>query len=69
MAVTARIVRVQYKDGTTALFYVTSPDLKGLLVAEPTMDELVETVPGAIPELYVADGIDMIVTRVAPFAW
>jgi hypothetical protein len=34
----ARVLRVKVEEGQTALFYATSPDLKGLLVAEPTID-------------------------------
>jgi hypothetical protein len=63
MAVTARTVRVKYEGGDAGPFFATSPDLRGLLVAKPTMDELVEAVPQAIRELYAADGIDMIVVR------
>jgi Domain of unknown function (DUF1902) len=43
--VTARIVRVKYDGGDAGLFFATSPDLRGLLVAKRTMDELVEAVP------------------------
>ena len=32
---TAKVVRVKVEEGKTGLFYATSPDLKGLLVAEP----------------------------------
>jgi Domain of unknown function (DUF1902) len=66
VTVTARIVRVKYDGGDAGLFFATSPDLRGLLVAKHTMDELVEAVPQAIRELYAADGIDMIVHR-APY--
>ena len=34
----ARIVRVKIEEGKTGLFYATSPDLKGMLVAEPTIN-------------------------------
>jgi hypothetical protein len=63
VTVTARIVRVKYDGGDAGPFFATSPDLRGLLVAKRTMDELVEAVPQAIRDLYAADGIDMIVER------
>jgi hypothetical protein len=47
------------------LFFATSPDLRGLLVAERSLDELAEAVPQAIKDLFAADGIEMIVTRAA----
>jgi hypothetical protein len=68
VTVTARIVRVKYDGGDAGLFFATSPDLRGLLVAKQTMDELVEAVPQAIRELYAADGIDMIVTPAPSYA-
>ena len=53
----ARIVRVKIEEGRTGLFYATSPDLKGLLVAEPTMDALEAAVPQAIADLYAVAGV------------
>jgi len=55
-ALRARIVRLKYEEGKTGLFYAVSPDLKGLLVAKPTMDALKEAIPGAIRDLYAACG-------------
>jgi hypothetical protein len=59
----ARIVRVKREEGKTGLFYATSPDLKGLLVAEPTLDGLERAIPQAIRDLYLACGVDVVVTR------
>jgi hypothetical protein len=60
----ATIVRVKIEEGKTGLFYATSPDLKGLLVAEPTIDALDEAIPQAIAELYaVACGAKVVVTK------
>ena len=60
----ARIVRIKRQEGKTGLFYATSPDLKGLLVAEPTLDALDRAVPQAISDLYAACGIAVMVTKV-----
>src|SRR4051812_32996180 len=59
----AKIVRVKVEEGKTGLFYATSPDLNGLLVAEPTLDALEEVFPGAISALYAARGTHMVVTK------
>lgn len=58
----ARIIRVKFEDGKIGQFYATSPDLKGLLVAEPTLEALEHAVPQAITELYAASGVDVVVT-------
>ena len=58
MTAPTRTIRVEYKEGSTGLIYATSPDLKGLLVAKPTMDELVAAVPEAIADLFAAAGVD-----------
>jgi hypothetical protein len=60
----ARMVRVRREEGKTGLFYATSPDLKGLLVAEPTLDALELAIPKAISDLYAAQGTVVVVTRV-----
>jgi hypothetical protein len=60
----AHIVRIKREEGKTGLFYATSPDLKGLLVAEPSLDALDRAVPQAIQELYAACGVNVVVTRV-----
>src|SRR5579863_6140917 len=60
----AHIVRVKREEGKTGLFYATSPDLKGLLVAEPTLDALENAIPQAITDLFAACGVSVVVTRV-----
>jgi hypothetical protein len=60
----ARMVRIRREEGKTGLFYATSPDLKGLLVAEPTLDALELAIPKAIADLYAASGTAVVVTRV-----
>lgn len=59
----ARIVRVKVEEGRTGLFYATSPDLKGLLVAEPTLDMLYQAIPEAIVDMYKALGTQIVVTQ------
>jgi hypothetical protein len=58
----ARIVRIKCEKGKAGLFYATSPDLKGLLVAESTADELQRAIPKAIRDMYAASGVDVVVS-------
>jgi hypothetical protein len=60
----ARVLRVVCERGNAGLFYATSPDLKGLLVAEPSMDALKRVIPEAIAELYARDWVKVVVTEV-----
>ena len=62
---TVTIVHVSVREGESGLFFAESPELKGLLVAEPDMDSLWQAVPGAIRDLYRATGQDVIVARVS----
>jgi len=57
-----RIVRLVREKGNAGLYYATSPDLEGLLVAAPTVDELDREIPKAIRDLYAACGVDVIVS-------
>src|SRR5690348_17313544 len=59
----ARIVHVVREEGKTGLFYASSPDLKGLLVAERTLDALDRAIPQAIADLYAACGEEVFVAR------
>jgi hypothetical protein len=59
----AQIIRIKIEEGRTGLFFATSPDLQGLLVAERTIDELDEAIPEAIAELYAASGVKVVVTK------
>jgi hypothetical protein len=58
----AKTVRVRIEEGKTGLFFATSPDLKGLLAAEPTVDALHEAIPKAIVDLYGACGVAVVVS-------
>lgn len=57
----ARIVRVKVEQTKSGLFVATSPDLRGLLVAENTVDALYEAVPQHIRDLFAVQGIDVVV--------
>ena len=58
------IVRVKIEEGRTGLFFATSPDLPGLLVAERTMDALDEAIPRVIANLVLAAcGAKVVVTK------
>jgi hypothetical protein len=57
-----RIVRVEGEQGKAGLFYATSPDLKGFIVAEKTREALEKSIPQAIRDLYAARGIDVVVS-------
>lgn len=59
----AKIVRVKVEEGKTGLFYATSPDLRGLLVAEPNIDDLDEAIARSITDLYAACGESVVVTK------
>ena len=57
------IVRVKVEEGKAGLFYATSPDLKGLLVAEATFDALDVSIPKVITDMYAACGVKVVVTK------
>jgi hypothetical protein len=59
----AQIVRVKIEEGRQGLFYATSPDLKGLLVAQTTIDQLENEIPKAITALYAACNVEVVVTK------
>jgi hypothetical protein len=56
------IIHIKIEEGREGLFYATSPDLRGLLVAKPDLEALDEAIPGAIEELYAVCGVRAIVT-------
>jgi hypothetical protein len=60
----ARIVHVKRELGAGGYFYASSPDIKGLLVIEPTLAELDEAIPKAIADLYAVSGHPVVVTDV-----
>jgi hypothetical protein len=62
-ATQAKIVRVRIKEDD-GLFLATSPDLRGLLVAETTMTALIAAIPTNIAGLYKACGLEVVVSRV-----
>lgn len=58
----AKFLRVQIKEGKSGIFLATSRDLKGLLVAEPTLSDLTRAIPVAIRQMYAACGVKVVVT-------
>jgi hypothetical protein len=56
------IIHIKIEEGREGLFYATSPDLRGLLVAKPDLESLDKAIPRAIEELYAACGVKAIVT-------
>ena len=60
----AKIVRVKIEEGEAGLWFATSPDMKGLLVAEKTRNDAERVVPDAIRDLYKVCDIDVVVSRV-----
>lgn len=60
----ARIVRIEFERGDAGLIFAVSPDLKGLVVAERTMEALEAAIPQAIMEMYAACGEAVVVSRV-----
>jgi hypothetical protein len=59
----AKIIRVKIEEGRTGLFFATSPDMKGLLVAEKTLEKMETAVPEAIRDLYAACDMEVVVSR------
>lgn len=59
----AKIVKVVIDQGHEGLFYATSPDLKGLLVAEPTFEGALAAVPKAIADMFLACDAPVIVSE------
>jgi hypothetical protein len=58
----AKIVHIQVEADKSGLLFATSADLKGLLVAERTREELEAAIPAAITALYAACGTAVVVT-------
>ncbi len=51
-----RVFRVKIEQGKSGVFLATSPDLKGLLAAGDTMDELMQEIPRSIQAIICASG-------------
>ncbi|TIO72181.1 MAG: hypothetical protein E5X74_33050 [Mesorhizobium sp.] len=58
----AKIVNVKVERHATGMFVATSQELKGLLVAKHSMDDLYKAIPQAIMEMYAVCGEDVLVT-------
>jgi hypothetical protein len=59
----AKIIRVIFEADESGLFFATSPDLPGLLVAKPSLQAAREHVPTAIEHLYLACDVRVLVTE------
>jgi predicted RNase H-like HicB family nuclease len=60
----AKIVRVTIERGREGLLYAESPDLKGLMVARQTIEELRRQIPIAIQAMFAADDVSVAVSEV-----
>jgi hypothetical protein len=60
----AKIVMITIERGREGLFYAQSPDLRGLLVADSTLDGLRKNIPTAIAEMFEACDTPVTVTEV-----
>lgn len=53
-------IRLSIEPGKAGLFYGTSRDLKGLLVAESTPEEVRKKTPETIAAMYHASGAELV---------
>lgn len=60
----AKIVRVHFREDPSGLIFARSPDLKGLIVSEKTMEAFDSSIPNAIADLYAACGVKVAVTKI-----
>jgi hypothetical protein len=58
----AKRVRIRTEITASGLLVATSPDLKGLLVAKNSREELRKAIPQYIADLYAACGVRVLVT-------
>jgi len=56
MNLKTQTVNVNIETGEHGLYYGTSDQLKGLLIAERTPDEVLQAAPKAMADFYLADG-------------
>lgn len=62
-SMTAKTFRVHVKE-RDGMFIATSPDLKGMLVAEHSRVELENAIPSAVQDLFAAQDVHVVVSRV-----
>jgi len=61
-ALKAKTFRVHIEqDGT--LYIATSPNLKGMMVAKHSLDELEAAIPSAVRDLFAACDVDVVVSQ------
>jgi len=56
---TPKVIHIKREQGEGNWFYATSPDLRGLLVADATPEGLEKMIPQAIANLYGAREIEI----------
>jgi hypothetical protein len=66
-----KTVHVTVEQGESGFWFAKSHDMRGLLVAEPSREATIASIPKAIADLYLAaDGVDSVdVYEVGPLAW
>lgn len=65
----AKLIRIKIEEDASGLFFATSPDLRGLLVAKLTVPELENDLARAISELYAVTGEEVLVSQVDGANW
>jgi len=60
----AKIVHINVEHDASGAYFATSPELKGLLVAKMTIEDVYCNIARAITELYAASGVDVVVSPV-----
>lgn len=58
-----KTIKVEVKRGKTGLWYGTSPDLKGLLIAAKNEAQVLDDAPKTIAALYHASGVETVNIR------
>lgn len=60
----AKIVHIHVEHDASGVYLATSPELKNLLVAKMTKEDVYRDIPRAITELYAACGEEVVVSPV-----
>ena len=60
----SKLVHVDIAEKGAGLFVATSPDVKGLLVADTSLSAVFDAIPGAISDLYAVCGEAIVVIPV-----
>lgn len=68
-ATNTETIRVEVKTRESGTLFATSPDLRGLLVAEKTREALEAAIPAAVAAHYEYRGLKVEVTKVGADTW